>query len=217
MDSPGGFCYARNVDPPAAPASIKLHCLGGSGAPPGIAEDLARLPELPATARQSLWEALGPCLVDPLDQQVEELLSRFCRVHRADDDRVAAVIKACRFLLREACSLDLSRALFAEDLARLSGPDAELAAILLPGYDAAKAQIRAEILRGSLADHGKLLEGIDWRVDYLTTSSRGDKLRIPVALLTLRYREGKRKKRVTLQLLPDAIKDLRAICDRMLS
>lgn len=203
--------------PPEATLPVKLHCLGGGLAPPDIVRDLRKVTDLPPRVKQAFWEVLGPSLRETLTPDVEEHLSRFCRAHGADEDALAAVLKACRFLLREASSLDLGRTVFAEDLANLSGNNSELAEILLPGYDAAKSLLRSEILQGSLADHGKLLEGFNWRVDYLTTSDRGDKLRIPVVLLTLRYREGERKKRITLQLLPDALKELRRICDRILT
>jgi hypothetical protein len=196
---------------------MKLHCLGGLSAPAEIAGDLRKLLDLPPLARQTLWEVLGLCLGAQIPGSAEARLTEFCQTHGADEAALASSIKACRFLLRSAVSLDLSRAVFAEDLASLVGNAREVSEILLAGYESAKSLIRAEILQGALADHGKLCEGIDWRVDYLTSSNRGEKLRIPVAMLTLRYREGSRSDRITVQFLPDAIKDLRKICDQILS
>ena len=196
---------------------MKLHCLGGISAPAEIVGDLRKLVDLPPLARQKLWEVLGPCLGAHIPPAAESRLTAFCQAHGADEGALAASIKACRFLLRSAVSLDLSRAVFAEDLGSLVGDGHEVSELLLAGYDSAKNLIRAEILQGALADHGKLCEGIDWRVDYLTSSNRGQKLRIPVAMLTLRYREGSRSDRITVQFLPDAIHDLRKICDQILS
>ena len=196
---------------------MKLHCLGGISAPAEIVGDLRKILDLPPLARQTLWEVLGMCLGAKIPPEAESRLTEFCKAHGADEGALAAAIKACRFLLRSAVSLDLSRAVFAEDLASLVGNGREVSEILLAGYDSAKNLIRAEILQGVLADHGKLCEGIDWRVDYLASSNRGEKLRIPVAMLTLRYREGSRRDRITLQFLPDAIKDLRKICDQILT
>jgi hypothetical protein len=186
-------------------------------APAEIVGDLRKLLELPPRARQTLWDVLGVCLGAQIPAAAEARLTEFCKAHGADQGELAAAIKACRFLLRSAVSLDLSRAVFAEDLASLAGEGRELSELLLAGYDSAKKLIRAEILQGALADHGKLCEGIDWRVDYLASSNRGEKLRIPVAMLTLRYREGSQSDRITLQFLPDAIRDLRKICDQILS
>ena len=198
-------------------APIKLHCLGGVSAPVEIVGDLRKLLELPPAARQTLWEVLGLCLGAQIPAAAESRLNEFCQTHGVDEGELAAAIKACRFLLRSAISLDLSRAVFAEDLASLVGNGREVSELLLAGYDSAKNLIRAEILQGALADHGKLCEGIDWRVDYLTSSNRGEKLRIPVAMLTLRYREGSRSDRITIQFLPEAIKDLGKICDQIIS
>jgi len=202
---------------PGISAPMKLHCLGGISAPAEIVGDLRKLLDLPPAAFQTLWEVLGLCLGAQIPPAAEARLTEFCQTHGADEGALVAAIKACRFLLRSAISLDLSRAVFAEDLASLSGDGPQISELLLLGYERAKSLIRAEILHGALADHGKLCEGIDWRVDYLTSSNRGEKLRIPVAMLTVRYREGNRSDRITVQFLPDAIKDLRKICDQILS
>jgi hypothetical protein len=193
-----------------------LHCLAGSEAPAGIVDDLHRLAGLPDSARRHFWEALGPCLGEVLAPEMEARLDQFCLAHGAAGRDVARAIKACRFLLRSAACTDLSRDLFAQDLTRLEADPPVLGPILLPGYDTAKARIRAEILRETLGDHGKLLEGIDWRLDSLAASSRGDKLRAPIATLTFRYQEGGRKDRITLHVLPETLQELKRICDRLL-
>lgn len=185
--------------------------------PAEIVGDLRKLLDLPPPASQKLWEVLGLCLGAKISPAAEARLTEFYQTHGVDEGALGASVKACRFLLRSAASLDLSRAVFAEDLTSLMGEGREVSELLLAGYDRAKILIRAEILEGALADHGKLCEGIDWRVDYLTSSNRGEKLRIPVAMLTVRYREGNRSDRITVQFLPDAIKELRMICDQILS
>jgi len=60
----------------------------------------------------------------------------------------------------------------------------------MPGYEAAKAFVRREIHQAALADHGKVVERVDWRVDQVVTSNRGEKLGVPVAVLTLSFRRG---------------------------
>ena len=191
-----------------------LHSLGGRPAPGEIARDLALVLDLPPSARERLWEALGPCLVDPLPATTEGHLDAFCQAHEAPPDVLARAIKACRFLLRNAGGRGLPRERFAEDLAALC-PAPELPAILLAGYDAAVAQVRRDLLRGALLDHGNVLEGVDWRVDHVATSSRGGLLREPVGVLTLRYRSGGKEDRITLQLVPDALHDLHRACESL--
>jgi hypothetical protein len=43
------------------------------------------------------------------------------------------------------------------------------------------------------------------------------KLRMPVALLTLHYREGADLGRMTLQALPDMVQELKAACEKVLA
>jgi hypothetical protein len=193
------------------PTEQPLHTLGGRPAPPEIARDLALVLDLSPPARARLWEALGPCLVEPLPDAVEARLDAFCRAHDARAEILAPALKACRFLVWQACARDLPRARFAEDLANLH-PSKEIADVLCAGYDAARAQVRRELLRGALLDHGNVLEGVDWRVDQVATSSRGGLLRAPVGVITLRYRAGGKEERLTVQIVPETLRELQEAC-----
>jgi len=193
------------------PSDRPLHSLGGQTAPAEVERDLALVLELSPSARARLWEALGPCLVEPLPESLEARLDAFCRAHEAHPDVLSRALKACRFLVWQASSRGLPRQAFAADLAALH-PSLELSDILLAGYDAAVAQVRRELLRGALLDHGNVLDGVDWRIDYVATSSRGGVLRAPVGVLTLRYRTGGKEERLTLQLVPEALRELQEAC-----
>jgi hypothetical protein len=181
-----------------------MQCLGGRPPPPELAADLALLPRLPGPAQKNLYRVLGPCLADALSSSLEAAIEDFSRDFAVDEGALTRAVRASRFLLRSAA-----------DLGKL-GLGGDLADVLMPGYDAAKAMVRAEIARAALTAHGKLVEQLDWRVDQVTTSSRGEKLGLPVAVVTLGYREGDRRERITLQLLPDMLRELRAMCDRLL-
>ncbi len=87
--------------------------------------------------------------------------------------------------------------------------------MLLAGYDAARAQVRRELVRGTLLDHGNVLDGVDWRLDHVSTSSRGGVLGEPVGVLTLRYRAGDREERLTVQLVPEALRELSKACESL--
>ncbi len=206
------------------PLPIPLRCLGGEPAPPELAGDLRRVVALPAEALRRFWHVLGPSLDEPLPPQAAALLDAYCKEHQLDASSLARAVKACRFLLREAAGRDLSTDDFVADVAalqpapQLQSPGAvSLSDLLRAGYERARAQVRAEILRGALSAHGNLLVGLDWRVDTMETSDRGARLRAPVALVTLRYREGGEQKRITLQVLPDMLAELEQACHRMLS
>ncbi len=189
-----------------------LHSLGGRPAPEGIARDLALLLELSPSARASLWEALGPCLVESVPATMEARLDAFCHAHEAPGEVLARALKACRFLVWQASLRGVASDLFADDLASLS-VEPEVRDVLLAGYDAAVAQVRRELLRGALLDHGNVLDGVDWRVDHVATSSRGGLLGEPVGVITLRYRVGGKDERLTVQLLPDALRALHQACE----
>lgn len=201
-----------------APAHVtpKLHCLGGQEPPPGMGEDLAKILSLSAEARSRYWHVLGPSLNDPVTREAAELLEAYRRSFQLDEDALAHAIKACRFLIREAARLDVSAEQFGEDIRSLH-PSKEIPELLLAGFERAKLQVRMEILRGAIADHGNLLVGVDWRIDTMEAADRGVRLKLPVALMTFRYREGSELRRITLQLMPDMLGELRAICDRVLT
>jgi hypothetical protein len=202
--------------PEERPASPQpLHCLGGFPAPPEIGADIALLTALPQLARRQLYRVLGPCLGEPVPSSVDAQLDQFCREHGLEPALFARAIKASRFLLRQAAMQDLREAELAADLAKL-GDEGEIRAMLAPGYEVAKRAIRADITRGALADHGKLVERVDWRMDSVTASNRGENLNLTVAVLTLTYRQRDRQEEVTVQLQREAVMELRAMCDRFL-
>jgi hypothetical protein len=140
----------------------------------------------------------------------------FCTAYHLSDDELARAIEACRFLIHSAARLDVPAKRLEEDLDRLC-PDAPLIKeLVLAGYAPAKAQIRQGILGAALADHGKLLIGAQWRIDTIEASERGSRLRAPVAMLTLHYREGVEVGRITLQVLPDMMGQIKDICEQIL-
>jgi hypothetical protein len=198
-----------------ASARPKLRCLAGGEAPPGLSRDIEGVAALAPAAKQRFWEALGPSLSEPLPSSVEGILDDFCRRHEAPGAGLASALKGCRFLIREASKVDLPRAALAEDLDAL-GIGADARAILLGGYDKAKAFVRAEILRGALVGHGKLLLRADYRVDNIVAASDGARFSAPIALVTLAYQEGQRRDQITLQMTPDALRELKKMCEEII-
>ena len=195
---------------------LRLYCLGGGAPPPDLGADLLRLLRLPAEALQKLWQVLAPSLADVIAKETEQLLDVFSAAYRVDEDDLAQAIKACRFVIREAARLDVPTAALADDLDRLCPDEPLIKELLLAGYEPAKEQLRHEIVKAALADHGKILVGVSWRLDAIQASDRGGKLRMPVAMLTLHYREGAEAGRVTLQVLPDMMGELRQVCEKVL-
>lgn len=203
----------------AAPETlpVKLHCLGGREPPIEIARDFLGLQKLPESARNGIWEALVHCLGDKVEEGSQAALDRFCATHGTHHGALALALKAARFFVRQAAARDLSAAVFAEDVMGLTEGDEALARNLAGGYEGARGVLRAELMRQALADHGKLLERVDWRTDVLASSSRGERFRMPYVTLTFTYREGEQQSRVSLQMPRETISQLRALCDTILA
>lgn len=196
---------------------VKLHCMGGREPPLEIVRDFLGLQKLPPSAQKNIWDALVHCLGDSVEAASEAVLDRFCATHNANPDVLAVALKATRFFVRQAAARDLSTAVFAEDLMAVTEGDEAVSHTLAGGYETARNVLRAELMRQALADHGKVLERVDWRSDILNSSSRGERFRMPYVTLTFTYREGEQRSRVSLQMPRDAIHQLRALCDTILT
>jgi hypothetical protein len=194
---------------------IKLHCFSDGPAPPPVMEGWRRLLGFPPPAREAFWALLAPALTERADAESKQRLAAFCREHALAEQHAVAAVKACDVLLWQASALDLDAERFRQDLEALSDGQSEGPQILLSKYDAVKGELRRRIVEGSLADHGKVLVGLDWRVDQVVSSDRGTRLNAPVILLTLRYREGDRTERITLQLTPETLRELKAFTERI--
>lgn len=199
------------MTPPRALASF-----GAAGPPPELLDDVRALARLPEDARAAFWSALGPSLPEPIPKPVEALLDRFVARTGADGADLARALKACRFLVREASRRDLPLARFREDCEALLGGDAESVALLVAGFERGKAVVRRQLAEAAILQHGRLLVGVDWRVDTIRASKDAAGLGQPVVMLTLTYREGDRTERVTLQALPDALGELDALVKAVL-
>jgi hypothetical protein len=206
------------VTRPESPGSepIHLQCLAGQPASPEVIADARRLLALPEGARQRLWQVLAPSLAEPIPPEVAPLYERFVKEHGVDGGALARALKVARLLVRQASALDLEPEQFADDLEKLGGGSRAIADALVPGYPRARQRVRAEILSGAVADHGRVLESFRWRVDMLASSDRGLGLKLPVVMLTLHYREGERREQISLQVLPHLLGQLRAVCDHVL-
>lgn len=194
---------------------VRLRCLGGEPAPAEIVRDFRRFSALPDKARQGLWEILGPSLASAADAAMEKRAEAFGRLFEVETADLQASLRVCRHLLTRAGSLDMSASDLAEDLAALSAGDGRGAAAILSWYEAAKGLVRRAILEESIFDHGRVLVGLDWRVDRIDGSDRGLRLDAPIALVTLRVRDGGREERTTMYVVPGVIGQLREACDRM--
>lgn len=199
---------------PSSSPQISLQCLSGAAAPPQVVAGWRKLARFPEVARQGFWDLLGLAVVEPGDPGHQERLEAFCRDQEMAMATVLQALQACDFLLGSATTLNLASEALRQDLTVLSEKPIPLVDEFLGRYESAKPLLRTRLMEATLADHGKLLTGLDWRVDNVTASDRGAQLNATVVYLTLRYRDGDDQNRVTFQLTPEALKKLRAFTDR---
>jgi hypothetical protein len=193
---------------------IRLKCCQDRPVPQPVAEGWKQFLGFPEKATNNFWGILRPALMQPTNPNNRQRIESFCGDYGLAENDVVAALQGCDFLMRQAAALDMDARPFRQDLAALSEGDEQGAEVILSQYEGAKADLRKQIIQESLADHGNVLVGIDWRVDNVTASDRGAKLNTTVVLLTLRYRDANRTERITLQLTTEAMKELKLFCDR---
>jgi len=198
------------------PGSMALKCLGGDEPAADLLLGLKDLRAWPQGAKAHLWDALGLAVAYPLPKDLDTRLEAFRRQHEVPPGRFARAITACHRLLNETGRRNLDQAQLEADLVVLAGSDRELVDRLLSGFDRAMDGIKRQILHSSLSDHGSLLLGVDWRVDLMVRSHRGEELKTPVIQMTLRCLEGKQENRKTVQVLPEQLRELQAMCEQIL-
>jgi len=201
--------------PDASGEEPALASLGGRRPPAGLARDLLRIAALPAIARERLWSVLPAILEDPVPAAAERAIDEFAKSTGASRIDLAPALASARFLVRAASLVNATREELASDVAALTDANGEIAAVLVSGYDTAKEIVRSTARLASLASHGKVFEGVDWRVDVVTSSSQGGALNLPIAVLTIRYREGEKHDRITLQLTAESVAELRKVCEQI--
>ncbi len=146
---------------------------------------------------------------------------RTARVGRAarrleiDPEACARAVHTAGTLMQAAARQACNVVMFYADLEVLGG-----APVLHDGlarvYEQKFPALRAEAIREAIEIHGWMLDGVDWRMDTIGSSSRAAKLEMPVAMVTFHYRAGSKFERLTLQMLPDMVAELHAVCGTLL-
>jgi hypothetical protein len=163
-----------------------LHCFGGNPAPPPVLAGLRNLLVFADSAREGFWDLLSPVLAEPGDPGHPDRISGFCQEHALVEARVLEAIQACDSLVHQAAAFDPDPDRFKQDLTALTGNIPVSLDPLLGHFQALKNELRGRIFQ----------EGT-------------------VVMLTLRYREGDRLDRITLQLTPVTLAELKRFAERI--
>lgn len=191
-----------------------LRFFHGGPAPERLVADLATLSQLPEAALVAYVEILEPHLGRTIDDRAEAAVTKFCRTHGVTDDQLLPGIRACRQLLFHGLEANVPPQAMVEHLGRLID-DVAIIERLVAAYHEVRNKRRQTALVRSLGEHGKTVMGIDWRLDTIRASQHGGHIDAPLVFLTFRYQRGDAPGRVTLQLMPDMVDELRAICDAL--
>ena len=193
-----------------------LRCLAGKPCPEEVALHARSAKKLTATAIEHLAEVLDPCVTQPMNQPLATALTQYSLRYEIAEADLGRTLRACRFLVREASACDLPLEAFAADFAALFPEPVELAAMLVSRYELLKKAVRTQLYLAALEEHGAVLSDVAWRVDLVATTSQAARLLMPVAMLTLSYRQNGTDQRLTLQVPGDVMKKLRDVADLVL-
>jgi hypothetical protein len=181
------------------------HCFPEGTPPEQVVVGWRMLLGLPPAALRNLWPLLSNALEQPQNPDNRQLIESYAQRHDANAANVLGALRACDFLLRQGAALNLDEAAFRSDLVALSGGSAAGVELILPRYVEIRERLRERLLEDTLADHGNVLVGFDWRVDAVHMSNHGQMDDTTVVLLNLRYRSGDEQKHLALQLAPRAV------------
>jgi hypothetical protein len=169
---------------------------------------------LPHGAQSHLWHLIRVGLEEPETAEHRPLLDSYAMRFEANPAHLLAAVRTCQFLLRHAAARRVQQADFLHDVARLSAGSSVAAELLAPHYARVTGQLRLKLLEDTLADHGNVLVGFDWRIDTVNLSNHGELEGIPVVFMNLAYRQGEETKKLSLQLAPSALASLKAFWER---
>lgn len=191
-----------------------LQFLDGDAPPERVAVDLRTLASLPEAVLAALRDALEPALASHMDDRAEAALAKFCRTHGVTEAELAPGLLALRLVLLRALERDLPAAGLVNPLGRVFDDVAIVERLVALYADLRVARARTALVR-ALGEHGKTVMGIDWRLDTVRACQHGGNIDENLVLLTFRYQRGQAPGRVTLQLMPDMVAELRDICDKL--
>lgn len=188
---------------------VQLVCCGGKEAPEAIVRGWKIYLVLPAELQARVWDVVIPGIFEPESALSRARAEAFVEEEAIPIEHASSVLQAAGFLLTQASANDMSLEALRQDLFLLADGTAPGSEILLGKYELVKSDLRNALLQRTLADHGQVLVSLDWRVDQVSASNRGTHLDTTVIFLTLGYLTGDQRKRLSLQVTQEGLKDLR--------
>jgi len=193
-----------------------LNSFGGADAPSTVVADLRMLTTLPNSARDELYALLEPHLGPAVPDAAQQVVTRFCQQHQVTEDQLLPVVRGCRELFRTAAGLDVGSDQLARDLDVLLEGHSEVRDALISCYARALPRIRSANIVALLGEYGAVLDDVRIRMDYVQTTQHEPSSMVPIALMSLRYRDDDQSKHLAVQLPLPLIAKLKAMCDAII-
>ncbi len=179
---------------------------------PGIGAELTAVRDLPVLAQQALWQLVEPNIAAIIGDGAEEATRRFCDEHGLTIEQVVPVVRGMRKLLRQAAALDLPVEEVHNDVLSMT-QDRDVARRVAACYDRALPALRAEAILASVERFGPVLLDFGLRMDHVPVSRNAAEKMVPIALVSLPYRDGAETKRLTLQVTPALLRKMKLMLD----
>jgi hypothetical protein len=192
----------------------KWHSFPEQGPPEGVIAGVRMLLGLPRGAQSNLWHLIRVGIEEPESQDQRQLLENFALRFEANPAHLIGAVRACQYLLRQAAARKVELSDFLLDVQRMSGNERGALELLAPHYARVRDLLRVQLLENTLADHGNVLVGFDWRIDAVNVSNHGEMESVPVVFLNMVYRHGDETKKFPIQLSPSAIASLKEFLAR---
>jgi len=204
---------------PEGTTTASLELLNGQPPTAELVRRWRRYLELPAAAHAQFWEIMNPILLGLPEQTVPQHVAQAAQRLNIESTDLALALEGCHVLLTKATAANLDTAGFDRDLRALSGEQGEqhlARATLIEGYERAQRLIRQRFVAASVAEHGKVVTGLNWRIDRILASSHGTGLNTTILLMTLHYQDAGKDHTMTFQLSDATLRQIRDFCDQML-
>jgi hypothetical protein len=195
-------------------SSPTWHCFPEEGPPDALIAGLRMLRGLPRGAQMNLFHLIRVGLEEPETPEHRQLLESYAMRFEANPAQLVGAVRACQFILRQAAARKVEPEGFCKDLETLCAGERVAIELLAPHYLRVRNRLRMQLLEDTLADHGNVLVGFDWRIDAVNVSNHGELEGVPVVLLSLAYRHADETRKLALQLAPSAVASLKAFWDR---
>ncbi len=193
------------------PMVIALRCLMGMAAPADLGAHLASVLDLPDAVQGTFAEVLDAYLVPVLDDRVQTFVKRYCRRYELEPAVLIPSAMAARYLFTNAAKAGVDGTAFMTDVrALVPEPRASLVLErLLPLFEMALPKLRQAAVMRSVAEHGRVVRAVRWRMDVIRASDHAIALDVPVATITLQYQEGANASQASYQFLPEQAAELK--------